>query len=193
MCLTLCLAIILRYPATGNSYKSLSYDYRVAHNTISLIISDTCEAIYLEYQAEVMWCPHTPTEWRAVAEQFDHRWQFPHAIGSIDGKHIAVKCPPNSGSSYYNYKGFFSILLIAVVDADYQFIYCDVGATGCGSDGGVFAETSLKHALENGTIRLTPDEPHQPGGRPVPYYLLGTTPSPCDPGCSSRTLTKFAI
>ena len=66
-----------------------------------------------------------------------------------------------------------TIVLMAVVDADNPVIYCDVGATGCGSDGGVFAGTSLKCALESKTIGLPTDEPLQPGGgRPIPYYLL---------------------
>ena len=73
LCSALRLAIKLRCLSTEDSYKSLSYDFRVAHNTISPIIPDICEAIYLESQAEVMWCPRTHTEWRAVAEQFDHR------------------------------------------------------------------------------------------------------------------------
>jgi hypothetical protein len=45
----------------------------------------------------------------------------------MDGKHIAVKCPANSGSNFYNYKNFFNLFLFAIVDADYKFLYVDVG------------------------------------------------------------------
>ena len=54
------LAITLRYLATGNSYKSLQYGFRVAYNTISIIIIEVCEAISEEYSVEVMVCPFTP-------------------------------------------------------------------------------------------------------------------------------------
>ena len=50
------LAITLRYMATGDSYMSLQYGFRVAHNTISGIVFDTCSAICEEYMEEVMKC-----------------------------------------------------------------------------------------------------------------------------------------
>ena len=43
-------------------------------------------------------------------------------MGTLDGKHIAIKCPKNGGSLYYSYKGFRSIVLMKLVDADYKFI-----------------------------------------------------------------------
>lgn len=61
---------------------------------------------------------------------------------------------------------------MAVINTDYWFIYCNTSGTGCGSDGGVFVGTLLKHALENGTIGFPPHEPLQLGGRPVSHYLL---------------------
>ena len=53
---------------------------------------------------------------------------------SLDGKHIACKAPPRSWSQYCNYKGFYSIVLMALVDDEYKFIWADFGATGAASD-----------------------------------------------------------
>ena len=56
-------AITLRYVATGNSYKSLQYGFRVARNTICALVAEICEAIIEEYSAEVvMKCPVTPED-----------------------------------------------------------------------------------------------------------------------------------
>lgn len=167
------LAITLRYLATGESYKSLQYGFRVAHNTISLIIPETCEAIFQEYKHEVLSCPKTPDEWKKVASLFSKRWHFHHTVGALDGKHIAIRCPPNGGSRYYNYKGFHSIVLMAVADADYKFLFCDVGATGCSSDGGIFSATTLREALEKNTIGLPAPEPLPGDDKPIPFFLVG--------------------
>lgn len=53
-------------------------------------------------------------------------------------ENILIKPPANSGYLYFNYKGSFSIVLLVLVDADYKFLYVDVGCNCRISDGGVF-------------------------------------------------------
>lgn len=74
------------------------------------------------------------TDWKRHATNFFNKWNFPNCIGAIDGKHIRIQCPPNS--MYFNYKGFFSVVSLAIVDADYKYIAVDVGSYGRESDGG---------------------------------------------------------
>jgi len=76
------LAITLRHLATGDSYRSLMYGFRMAHNTISLIVRQVCRAIAEEYAPEVISTPTMP-EWLQIADQFGARWQFHHALGGI--------------------------------------------------------------------------------------------------------------
>jgi hypothetical protein len=64
-------------------------------------------------------CIPTPNEekWLEIAESYQQRAQFPHCIGAIDGKHIEVIKPRGSTSQYFNYKNFFSVVLLAVDDS----------------------------------------------------------------------------
>ncbi len=67
------LVITLRFLATGDSYHSLMYGFRVAHNTISCIVREVCTSIIEEYLQEVIVCPIRPQEWTAIADLFSRR------------------------------------------------------------------------------------------------------------------------
>lgn len=115
---------------TGETYSSLQYAFRVSNNAISGIVSETCKVLYEVFADEYMPLPTTHDEWREIAEGFSKRWNWHNCVGAIDGKHIAIKKPAHSGTMYYNYKGFFSMVLMAVVDSSYKFIYVHVGDYG---------------------------------------------------------------
>ena len=72
-----------------------------------------------------------------VANKFAQHWNFHHTCGAIDGKHIAIRKPEKSGSLFFNYKGFFSIVLLAVVDGSYKFLWANIRANGSASDCGI--------------------------------------------------------
>jgi hypothetical protein len=71
--------------------------------------------------------PQSIEEWKAISQEFEEKWNFPHCVGAMDGKHIPLQAPIQSGSEFYNYKRFYSIVMFAVVDANYNFIYANVG------------------------------------------------------------------
>ena len=167
------LAITLRHLASGDRYPTLQYDFRVARTTIGQIIPDVCQAIVQEFKDEVISCPTSPEEWRPITEAFAQRWNVPHACGALDGKHVRIRCPPKTSSLYHNYKGFFSVILMALVDAQYKFLWIDVGGNGAMSDAQIYNDSELKTCLEDGTIGFPEPDPLPNDDRPMPYFLLG--------------------
>ena len=80
----------------------------------------------------------TREEWKRMQEAFKAKWNFPSCCGAIDAKHCQMKRPDNSFSEFYNYKGTYNIILFALVDADYRFVFIDMGSNGRVNDGAVF-------------------------------------------------------
>ena len=172
------LAITLRYLASGDNYHSLMYGFRVAHNTISLTVREVCEAIIEEYGEEVLSCPTTPEAWKEVAAQFGSRWNFFHALGALDGKHVAIRCPKRGGSLYYNYKGFHSIILLALCDADYKFLWVDAGTNGSVSDAQLFNDCELRETIEDGSIGFPAADRLPQDDQDMPYFIIGDNAFP---------------
>lgn len=81
----------------------------------------------------------------------------------MDGKHVKIKCPPKTGSAFFNYKHYFSLILMASVDADGLFLAVDVGDYGRNSDARVFRRSSLGKAIENDSLDA-------PEPKPLPHW-----------------------
>lgn len=115
------LAVTLRFLATGNSHTNLQYQFRINKGAICQIIR-VCKAISETLSSKYIKCPDSAQEWEDIALEFWTKWQLPNCLGAIYGKHVRILHPPGSGSDYFNYKGFFSIVLLAIVGAKSEFI-----------------------------------------------------------------------
>uniref|UniRef100_A0A8D0A528 Zgc:194221 n=1 Tax=Sander lucioperca TaxID=283035 RepID=A0A8D0A528_SANLU len=147
------LAICLRYLSTGDSLRTKSSSYRVSAAIWDALLPEYLPAPCLE-------------DWRAIAEGFSHRWNFPNLV---------IQAPDNSGSLYYNYKSAYSIVLLAVVDADYLFRVVDVGGYGRTSDGGSLHNSAFGEGLRDGTLDLSEDVviPGSEHCGPMPFVFVG--------------------
>ena len=85
---------------------------------------------------------------------------------------MALKKPKNTGALYHNYKGFFSIVMLALVDGQYKFRWVDAGTAGSCSDAQIFNASQLKRRIEDGGIGFPDPAPITQGGRDVPYFIL---------------------
>ena len=69
-------------------------------------------------------------QWENIALHFEKVANFPHCLGAVDGKHIRIICPYHSGSMFYNYKEYYSVILMAIADSQYRFTYVNIGSFG---------------------------------------------------------------
>lgn len=105
------LALVLEYLSSGTIGRHMSSIYRLSQSSFRNIIEQVCDALIVEFRSEFM--AFTNENWLAVANEFNYRWNYPNCLGSIDGKHVPIICPPNSGSLFYNYKVRYSFVVIS--------------------------------------------------------------------------------
>lgn len=148
--------------------------------TVAEIVAETVVAIWEELQPIHMPVP-SEENLRSVAEDFLSIWNFPNCVGAIDGKHVPIRCPSNSGSMFFNYKKFFSVILQGVSDANYRFTNIDVGGYGKQSDGGTFQASELYRALTDGKINLPKHSFLPQTNVMAPYVLIGDEAYPLLP------------
>lgn len=115
-----------------------------------------------------------PTEelWKKHAANFELKWSYPNCIGAIDGKHIRIRCLSKTGSLCFNYKDFFSIVLLAIVDANYKFIAVDVGTYGSEGDAGAFMRSKMGQHINGNTFKIPPPKALPGTDAVVPHVIV---------------------
>ncbi|KAM4038166.1 uncharacterized protein ACNLHF_016492 [Anomaloglossus baeobatrachus] len=156
------LLVTLRYLATGQSISSLHFEFLLGRSTIGKIILHTCT---------VMQLPSTQ-EWMHISEEFLEKTAFPNCIGAIDGKHIRVKKPPNSASRYFNYHKFFYVVILAMVDTNYCFLFADIRAYGSASDARIFRSSRLARRLMSDSLSLPAPKPLPGNNGPIVPFVM---------------------
>jgi len=119
----------------------LGYFFRVGKNTVQGIVRKSGKAIWKVLQPITV---HTSEIWLRIADEFNGIFKMPNCIGSIDGKQCLIKCSPNAGSLYFNYKSFHSMNLLGVADANCCFTLIDVGAHGRDIDSNAFSNSDFE-------------------------------------------------
>lgn len=136
------LILFYRYLSQGVSIRYLAWSYKLGRTTVRAIVIETCQLLW-KVLCPVYVSEPNETHYSKIAQEFYENWNMPNCVGSIDGKHVNIQCPPNSHSMYFNYKKVFSIVLLAACDANYVFTHIAVGAYGSQSDGGTLFNTEL--------------------------------------------------
>ena len=106
-------------------------------------------------------------------KSLNNNWNFPNGLGGVDGRHIVLQQPKSFGSHYRNYKGTDSIILLAMVGPEYEFLFVDVRMNVRNSDGGKLVSVLFEEWFREKTLNF-PDSTPLPGRNyPLPYVCTG--------------------
>ena len=169
------LSLPLRFLATAETFQYLSFHYRISLNAVSYIVKGCCKAIVERIALNFIKVQSTEAKWLNISKRFEEKWNFPHALGGIDGKHVRIQKPKNGGSFYYNYKHTHPIILMAIAGPEYECLYADLVSNGRVNDSGIWNKTSLLQGIQDGSVKL-PNDQKVPNGEITPYVFLGMMP-----------------
>lgn len=65
---------------------------------------EVCEAIFSVLGTSCLQFLSSVDEWKTIENKFSERWNFPHCVGALDGKHVVMQAC-GQGSLLHNYKG----------------------------------------------------------------------------------------
>nr|CAI5864140.1 unnamed protein product [Callosobruchus analis] len=148
--------------ATGLAFRQLAFTFKISKSAVTRIVIEVCLAIWKILKEKRMKFP-TEEDFKSIAKGFEDKGKFPHCIGCIDGKHIRLKRPKNSGS---------------------MFRIIDVGAYGKDSDGGVLSSSKFYQEIKNGRCKFPADVPLSDSNIVAPYVF---------PGDEAFALTNFLL
>ena len=166
--------LTLRCLATGEFQQSLTLSYRIGKSTVCQIVLEKSLSTYNSLKDLYMKTPSSKEVWLHISARFDDTWNFPHCFGAIDGKRIRKECPEMTGICYYNNKGFYSIVLLAVCDSNYCFTLFNLRHYGSNSDSEVLAKSKIGETIEGRELDIPAPSTYMTCDfDPLPYFLVG--------------------
>lgn len=65
------------------------------------------------------------------------------------------------------------MVLLAVCDANYRFIYINIGSYGKASDSAIYKNSDLYQKMQQNTLNIPNDIPVSANGDPLPFVFVG--------------------
>ena len=157
--------------STAASFRHLAFEFRMGDSTVSLVLKETAQILRDILQSLNMPQP-TVVQFKKTAAKYHSNWNFPQCLGAIDGNHVCIICLAHAGTKYFNYKSYYSILLLEEADATYEFTIIDVGDYEMHSDGDTFRSSRVFQMVRNKNLNIPPDECLPYATISVPYVFV---------------------
>uniref|UniRef100_A0A8C3HBD3 DDE Tnp4 domain-containing protein n=1 Tax=Chrysemys picta bellii TaxID=8478 RepID=A0A8C3HBD3_CHRPI len=168
------VAIALWKLATPDSYRSVGNQFGVGKSTVGAAVMQVAKAITQVLLRKLV----TLGNVQAIVDGFA-AMGFPNCGGAIDGTHIPILAPEHQATEYINRKGYFSMVLQALVDHKGRLTNINAGWAGRVHDARVFRNNTLFKGLQQGTY--FPDQKITVGDVEMPIVILGDPAYPLMP------------
>ncbi|EMP37568.1 Lysine-specific demethylase 5B, partial [Chelonia mydas] len=160
--------------AMPDSYRSVGNQFGVGKSTVGVAVMQVANAVIELLLSKVV----TLRNVQVILDGFA-AMGFPNCGGAIDRMHISILGPDNQGSQYINCKGYFSMVLQALVNQKERFTNINVGWLGKVHDARVFRKSGLFKWLQEGIY--FPDQKKTVGDVEMPIVILGDPVYPLMP------------
>ncbi|XP_065440253.1 uncharacterized protein LOC135981485 [Chrysemys picta bellii] len=160
------VAVALWKLATPDCYRSVGNQFGVGKSTVGVAVIQVANAIIDVLLSRVV----TLGNVQVILDGFA-AMGFPNCGGAIDGTHIPVLAPDHLANQYINRKGYFSMVLQALVDHKECFTDINVGWPGKVHDAGIFRNSGLFEQLKEGAY--FPDQKITVGDVDMSIVILG--------------------
>ena len=177
------LAICLYRLARGDYYYTIAEMSGLGVSMVCTIANEVARAIVNNLWDECVG-QHLPSSEEHFKEKIldmEERWQFSCCWCAVDGCHLPIKCPPGpfAAKEYHNFKNFYSIVLIGMVDANYRFVWGSCSFPGNSHDSIIFQSTQLYSDIKESDF--IPQISKDVSGVQVPPIILGDSAFPLMP------------
>ena len=169
------VAVCLWCLATPTEYRTIAHLFGIGRSTVCDIVHETCRAIVKVLMKEYIKFP-SGDDLDHVVDEFKTKWGVPQCFGAVDGCHIPICAPSEQHTDYYNRKGWYSMIVQGLVDANYRFLDVCIGWPGSVHDARVFAHSNLYKKSTHG--HLIPNKLVTISGVCVPLYMIGDSTYP---------------
>ena len=169
------VAVCLWCLATPIEYRTIAHLFGIGRSTVCDIVHETCRAIVKVLMKEYIKFP-SGDDLDHVVDEFKIKWGVPQCLGAVDGCHIPICAPSEQHTDYYNRKGWYSMIVQGLVDANYYFLDVCIGWPGSVHDASVFAHSNLYKKVIHG--HLIPNKSITIFGVHVLLYIIGDSAYP---------------
>ncbi|XP_033100382.1 protein ANTAGONIST OF LIKE HETEROCHROMATIN PROTEIN 1-like [Anneissia japonica] len=172
------VALALYRLSTPSDLRTIANLFGVGRSTVCELVQEVCVAmIDVMMQQYIVW--PTGNRLRRTIQAFEEKHGFPQCAGAVDGTHIPIIGPAKNPADYHNRKGWYSMILQAVVDNKLRFTDINVGFPGRVHDARVLRNSTLYEKGQNGD--LFPAWYKEINGTPMPIVILGDPAYPLLP------------